>query len=216
MLQHVNDLEEFVKSLGNKPVHVVGHSYGAFVCLLLAITSPALIRTLTLAEPPVITLFVSNKPKPGEIIKLLVSKRKTALAIIKFGAMGIRPATAALKQNDMEKALDIFGTATLGEKAYASLSKSRREQARQNLIKEELLGSGFPPLDKARIKNIKVPTLLISAQHSPDLLRYLMDGLHKLIPHAERKTIPAASHIMHEDNTPEYNSTVLSFLQRHG
>jgi pimeloyl-ACP methyl ester carboxylesterase len=103
MTQHVEDLEVFLKFLSDKPVHLVGHSYGAFVCLLLAIKNPQLVRTLVLAEPPVVTLYVSNTPKPGEIIKLLLSKPKTAWAIIKFGAKGIAPATAALKQNNMEK-----------------------------------------------------------------------------------------------------------------
>ncbi|HLA58318.1 MAG TPA: alpha/beta hydrolase [Puia sp.] len=215
MIQHVNDLEELLKFLGNKPVHLVGHSYGAFVCLLLAIKNPAFIRTLILAEPPVITLYVSNKPRPGEIIKLLLSKPKTALAIIRFGITGVGPATAAFKQNNVNKALDIFGTATLGAHTYNNLSKSRHEQAYQNLIKAELLGSGFPILDKKKIQNIKVPTLLISAQNSPNLFHYLQDGLQKLIPHSEREVISEASHIMHEDNTSGYNSTVLSFLKKH-
>ena len=213
MEQHIEDLKEFLKYLGNKPVHLVGHSYGALICLHLAIKNPQLVRTLILAEPPAVTLFVSNQPKPKEILKLLLTKPKLALDIVKFGAKGIAPATKAFKKNDMDKALDIFGKATLGIKTYLNLSKSRLDQARTNLIKSELLGSGFLPLDKDKIRKIKLPTLLISGQESPKIWQDLLFEIKKLIPNSELKIIPKASHIIHEDNVSNYNETVLSFLK---
>jgi pimeloyl-ACP methyl ester carboxylesterase len=103
----------------------------------------------------------------------------------------------------------------MGTNAYENLSDSRLEQARSNLIKEELLGSGFPPLDKEKIAQIELPTLFISGEKSPKLFHYLIDGLQQLIPHSERKMIPNASHIMHEDNVHDYNSALFSFLQKH-
>jgi pimeloyl-ACP methyl ester carboxylesterase len=56
MYQHVNDLEELLKKQ-KKPVTLIGHSYGAFICLMVAMKSSELIKRLTLSEPPVITLF---------------------------------------------------------------------------------------------------------------------------------------------------------------
>ncbi len=215
MAKHVEDLEEFLKFIGNKPIHLVGHSYGALLCILLAIKNSELIHTLTLAEPPAVALYVSNIPKPKEILKLLFSKPKLALGIIKFGAKGISPTTKAFNQNDMDKALDIFGKATLGVKAFLNLSKSRLAQARANLFKAELLGSGFLPLDENKIQNIKLPTLLISGQNSPKLWQHLLIELNKLIPNSELKIISEASHIMHEDNVLDYNTTVLTFLKKY-
>jgi pimeloyl-ACP methyl ester carboxylesterase len=215
MAQHVEDLDEFLKLIDNKPVHLVGHSYGAFICLLLAIRNSKVIRTLTLAEPPAITLYVSNFPKPTEILKLLFTKPKLAMSIIKFGAKGIAPATKALKQNDLDEALNVFGKATLGVQPYMNLTEKRRKQAQTNLIKAELLGSGFLPLDKDKIRNIKIPTLLISGQNSPKLFQYLLYEINKLVSNSELKIIPNASHIMHEDNASYYNSTVLSFLKKY-
>lgn len=213
MEQHIGDLEEFLKYIGDKPTHLVGHSYGALVCLHLAFKKPQFIRTLTLAEPPAVTLFVSNQPKPKEILKLLFTKPGLALHIIQFGIKGIAPATKAFRKNEMDKALDIFGKATLGEKTYLNLSKSRLEQARTNLIKAELLGSGFLPLDKDKIRKIKIPTLLLMGQESQKIWQDLLLELKKLIPNSELKIIPKASHIMHEDNRSKYNETVLSFLK---
>ncbi|HET8735807.1 MAG TPA: alpha/beta hydrolase [Pricia sp.] len=135
--------------------------------------------------------------------------------MIKFGAQGIAPATKAFKKNDMNKALDIFGKATLGVKTYLNLSSSRLEQARANLIKAELLGSGFLPIDKEQIKRLNLPTLLISGQKSPRLWKYLLAELKQLIPNSQLKMIAKASHIIHQDNPKDYNSTVLSFIKKY-
>jgi pimeloyl-ACP methyl ester carboxylesterase len=215
MAKHVEDLEEFLKFIGDQPVHLVGHSYGALLCILLALKNPKLIHTLTLAEPPAVALFVSNIPKPKEILELLFSKPKLAFGIIKFGIKGIAPTTKALKQDDMEKALDVSAKAILGAKPFLNLSKERLEQGRANMIKAEFLGSGFLPLDKNKIQYIKIPTLLVSGQNSPKLWPNLLVELNKLIPNSELKIIPNASHIMHEDNVSNYNATVLSFLKKY-
>jgi pimeloyl-ACP methyl ester carboxylesterase len=215
MAEHVDDLQALLHSLDAAPAHLVGHSYGAFLCLLLAIKEPRLVRTLVLAEPPVITLFVSDPPKPPEILKLLLSRPRTAVPIIKFGAMGINPAAAAVRQGDMEEAMRLFGAAVLGREAFSQLSEARLEQVRANLIKAEFLGSGFAPVDAAQVHSVHTPTLLVNGQRSPALFHRLIDWLQELLPHSERIEIHRASHIIHEDNTPAYNAAVLSFLSRH-
>lgn len=215
MQQHVDDLQKFIKLFADKPVHLVGHSYGALICLKLATQSPESVKTLTLAEPPAIRLHVSNSPEPKELLKLLSSKPKLAFEIMKFGARGIRPATNALKKDHYEKALETFATAVLGKNTFKNLSKERKKQARDNFIKSEMLGSGFLPLDKAEIKNIKVPTLLLYGEKSQKLWHYLLDELDELLPYSEQKMIPNASHIMHEDNPSFFNETVLGFLNEH-
>lgn len=215
MSQHVDDLQVLLHSLEGRPVHIVGHSYGAFLGLLLATREPSLVRTLVLAEPPVTTLFVSTQPKPLELLRLLLMRPRTAAAIIKLGAQGIGPATAAAKQDDMEEAMRLFGTAVLGHKAYHGLSEQRKEQVRVNLIKSEFLGSGFSPLTAQQLRNIQIPTLLLNGQLSPAVFHRLADRLEQLLPHSKRKEIPGASHMMHEDNAPVFNTAVLEFLATH-
>jgi pimeloyl-ACP methyl ester carboxylesterase len=215
MKEHVDDLETILHSLDAAPAHLVGHSYGAFLCLLLAIRNPQLVRTLVLAEPPVVTLFVSNRPKPWEILKLLASRPRTALSIIKFGATGINPATAAAERGDMEDATRIFGKAVLGAEAYRRLSDSRLEQIRANRIRAEFLGSGFSPLDAERVRSVRAPTLLLTGERSPRLFHRLVDRLGELLPHSERTEIPGASHAMHADNASAFNAEVLSFLAKY-
>lgn len=214
MYQHMEDLEALINNL-NSSVHLIGHSYGAYICLLFAMKSPHQIKSLILSEPPVITLYVSNSPKPLEILKLLFLRPKTALALIKLGAKGIEPATKEVKSGNMKKAIEIFGKATLGKDTYANLSESRMGQVYNNAIKAEFVGSGFPPLDIIKIREINIPTLLISGRNSPKIFHFLLDRLMELLPNAKRKIIEGASHISHEDNAHDYNETVLSFIKEH-
>ncbi len=215
MQDHVEDLRALLRTLDVAPAHLVGHSYGAFIGLLLAIREPRLVRTIVLAEPPVITLFVSNRPKPFEILRLLFTRPRTAISIMRFGATGISPATEAARRDDMQAAMRIFGRAVLGDDFYSRLSELRLEQVRNNSIKAEFLGSGFAPLDDEDIRKIQTPILLITGERSPSLFHRLIGRLEELLPHTERIKIPAASHIMHEDNPRAYNEAVLSFLAIH-
>jgi pimeloyl-ACP methyl ester carboxylesterase len=212
MREHVDDLRALLHDLDAGPVHLVGHSYGALVTLLLAVREPDLVRSLVLAEPPAITLFVSNRPRPTELLKLLLTRPQTALAIIKFGAKGIKPATAAARRGDMNASMRIFGAAVLGSRFHTGLPAARRKQVAANAIAAEFLGSGFPPLIDSELRGMTVPTLLVGAEHSPALFHRLLDRLEELLPSTERVEIRGASHIMHEDQPAAYAAAVGAFL----
>ncbi len=214
MRQHVEDLAFVLKARASGPVHLIGHSYRAFLAFLLAVEHASLVRTLVLAEPPVITMFVSNTPKPTELIKLLFTRPRTAAAIVKFGATGVGPATAAAKRGDMDAATDTFRRAVLGREAFQQFSNERREVARANTIRAELLGSGFLALSSQQVRGVRVPTLLVSGARSPGLFHRLTEALAELLPNAEHVVIEGASHIMHEDNPIAYNREVRAFLSR--
>jgi pimeloyl-ACP methyl ester carboxylesterase len=215
MARHVEDLRGFIDYYGLSSVHLIGHSYGAFLTLLLALREPQLIKTLTLAEPPVLTLYVSSKPKPAELLRLLFSKPSLARAILKFGIKGIAPTEKALRNNQPEKAFQYFGKAVLGVSTYDNLSPERKEQARVNFMKMEFLGSGFLPLDKSAIGRISIPVLLVSADKSPELFRLLINELQLLIPHAQSALIHNSSHNMHEEHPLVFNREVENFLKMH-
>jgi pimeloyl-ACP methyl ester carboxylesterase len=169
---------------------------------------------MVLAEPPVLTLFTGSRPKPGELLRTLLTRPRTGLAIVKFGASGISPAVRAIRGGDMEKALARFGGAVLGRERFRRLSPERLVQARANFISAELVGSGYEPLESGAIRDIDLPVLLINGQRSPRLFHRFTDRLEQLLPRSRRVVISGASHIMHEDNPPEYNSAVLRFLRQ--
>lgn len=215
MLQHVDDLDVLLRQCAPGPVHLIGHSYGAFVCLLLAMRAPDRVRSLVLAEPPVLTLMVSDPPRATELVRLLLTRPRTALAIIKLGVTGFAPATKAAERGNMREAMRIFGRAVLGGEFHDRLSPSRLQQVHDNLIAAEFLGSGFVPLDASALRRLTVPTLLVSGERSPAIFHRLLDRLEELLPRIERVNIAGASHIMHEDNPEDFHAAVLAFLEVH-
>ncbi|MGH2762604.1 MAG: alpha/beta fold hydrolase [Thermoleophilaceae bacterium] len=217
MLPHVDDLIAFLEAIDAAPAHLVGSSWGAFICLLTAIHHPQLVRTLVLEEPPVLSLFVSTPPRPAELFPLLVRRPRTALAIIKFGAGTIAPAQRAFRRGDDEEAMRRFGCGVLGREGYERLSDARKQQIRENVaaMRAQLLGAGFPPLTEEDVRRVAAPTLLLTGERSPAVLLRLTDHLEQLLPRTERTEITAASHRMHEENPTAVNEAILAFLDRH-
>ncbi|MEM7286730.1 MAG: alpha/beta hydrolase [Actinomycetota bacterium] len=58
--QDVADAAQIIRRLGDTPVHVVGHSYGACIALLLASDRPDLVGGLVLHEPPLFGLLADS------------------------------------------------------------------------------------------------------------------------------------------------------------
>jgi pimeloyl-ACP methyl ester carboxylesterase len=217
MLPHVDDLTALLRVLDAAPAHLVGHSWGAFICLLTAIRHPQLVRSLVLAEPPVLPLFVSDPPRVTEVLRLLVRRPRTTLTILSFTARTFVPARRAFRRGDDEEALERFGYGIVGKQSYEQVPVERKQQLRENVntLRAQLLGAGFPPLSDDAVRSVAVPTLLITGARSPAFLLRLTDRLQQLLPNVERVDIPRASHAMTEENAGATNEAILGFLARH-
>jgi pimeloyl-ACP methyl ester carboxylesterase len=217
MLSHVGDLVDVLRSLDAAPAHLVGHSYGAFLALLVAIREPALVRTLVMIEPPAITLFVSSQPKPLELLSLLCSRPRTAVEIVKFGARGVVPATRAFRMGDDEQGIRTFGDAVFGKGGYNRLSADRKAQVADNAsnVKAEILGPGFVRLESTSVAAVQQPVMLVDGAQSVKLFARVNDRLEELLPSASRTMIPDAGHMAHEDSPEAFNSVAMSFLSLH-
>lgn len=216
MLPHVDDLVSFLQAIDAAPAHLVGNSWGAFVCLLAAIRRPQVVRSLVLEEPPVLSLFVSTPPRPGELLPLLVRRPRTALAIVRFGARTMVPAQKAFRRGDDEEAMRRFASGVLGRQGYERVSPEREEQMRENVhaMRAQLLGAGFPPVAEDDVRGVQAPTLLLTGERSPAVLRRLSSRLHELLPNSQQAEIADASHRMHEEQPEAVNEAILAFLSR--
>jgi pimeloyl-ACP methyl ester carboxylesterase len=214
MLPHVDDLVSLLGSIHATPAHLVGHSWGAFICLLTAIRHPQLVRSLVLQEPPVLSLFVSTPPRPKELLPLFIRRPRTAVSILKFGAGTVAPAQRAFRRGDDDTAMRRFAYGVLGKDTYEQLSEERRQQARENLnaLRAQLLGAGFPPLSDDDLRRVRIPTLLMTGERSPAFLLRLTDRLQELLPDVERIEIAGASHAMQEENAGAVNEAIRRFL----
>lgn len=211
---HAEDLVAVIERLALGKVHLVGNSAGAFVCLLVARARPDLVQSLTLEEPPVVSMFLQAlPPKPGELFRLLLSSPAALAAFLRFGAGTIAPATALFRKGQDDAGLEVFARGVLGEAAYAKASAARRQQMRDNLMphRAALLGSGLPVFTPADAAAIRVPTQLLRGSNTPGFQRRINQRLAALIPGAVDVCVPNASHLVHEDNPEAVARAILGF-----
>jgi pimeloyl-ACP methyl ester carboxylesterase len=217
-LPHVDDLVTFLQVMDAKPAHLVGHSWGALICLLAAIRHPQVVRSLVLQEPPVLSLFMSTRPRPTELLRLFVRRPRTARVILSFGVTTALPAEKAFRRGDDEAAMQAYALGLLGKDTWERLPQERKQQAFENVLslRAQVLGAGFPPLSDDDVRGVAAPTLLMTGARSPAYLPRLTDRLQQLLPNAEWVEIAAASHLMNEENPAAANEAILDFLSRAG
>jgi len=201
-----------------RPAHLVGHSWGGLICLLAAIRHPKVVRSLVLQEPPVLSLFMSTRPRPTEVLRLFVRRPRTARVILIFGVKTALPAEKAFRRGDDEAAMQAYALGLLGQDTWEQLPQERKQQAFENArsLRAQVLGVGFLPLNDDDVRGVAAPTLLMTGARSPAYLPRLTDRLQQLLPNAERVEIAAASHLMNEENPGAANEAILDFLSRAG
>lgn len=211
-----DDLGTFLQVLDLAPAHLVGNSSGAFICLLLAHKKPELVQSLVLAEPPALSVLgVSIPPKPLELLRLFVKSPATAFDVITFGAKGIGPAEQAFARGDDKEGVQAFTQTVLGREAAAEMTDFMHQQIRDNMGPfKAIIRTGLPHLSATDAGQIEVPTLLVSGKNSAPAQHRVMDRLEQVMPHTERLDIPAASHLMYEDQPEIFNREVRSFLDK--
>ena len=215
--RQVADLVALIEKLRLRKVHLVGNSSGAFVCLLAAQQRPDLVRTLTLEEPPVVSMFLQAlPPRPAELLKLLFSSPAALAAFVAFGAGTIGPATKAFQQGKDAEGVEIFARGVLGDAAYEKITPTRRQQMMDNarMHRATMLGAGLPVFSTADAAAIRVPTQLLLGSESPGFQRRINQRLAEWIPGAEDVCIPDASHLVHEDNPQAVAETIRAFCGR--
>ncbi len=222
LLRHVEDLAAFLREIGAAPAHLVGNSQGAFISLLAAAQHAEVVRTVVIEEGPVMSILgLSTPPRPAELLRLVATRPRTAVAVLEFAARTIGPVQKAFERGEDDKALRTFVRGVLGKGPSERLPEPRKGQARDNLstlragLRAALLGAGLPPLGEDDVRGIHAPVLLVTGELSPRVFLRLTDRLEELLPIVERIEIAGASHLMHEDNASAVNEAIVEFLGRH-
>ncbi|WP_193311607.1 alpha/beta fold hydrolase [Agriterribacter humi] len=202
--QNTKDLIILIKALKLEPVHLVGHSSGAFATLITTIEHPELVRSLTLAEPPVMSLL-KNVPG-GDTLEKNFWK-------------AVFPAIELFKNNDDEKAAEIFVHAVMDDSQYFAKHPQRMREiimANTAQLKGSILypKTVFPPVSCNDLKKIKTPVLLVEGDQSPLFLTSIIDELERCLGNKEKATLPHTSHGLEYENPAEFNKVVLGFIDK--
>jgi pimeloyl-ACP methyl ester carboxylesterase len=189
------ELAALIKKLALGKVHLIGHSYGGYTALLLAVKHPELVRSLTLAEPPV--RFSGDRlDEAGERI-----------------VKGLR----AAKKGDAEGLVRAFAEA-LSPGSYDTIPEFVRKQATRNARELEAFAASediFPGVDREAVRKLAGPTLLLSGEKTFPFLKESDEELERLLPEKGRRRviIRDADHVMLFQKFDESRKAILEFLR---
>ena len=196
--QHARDLAAFIRGLNVGPVHLLRHSRGGDVVLLLAKAEPSLIKTLTLADPAPLEALLPTTPEAAAE----ANTRRTFISA----------AIDHLEQGDMDGGLERFIDGVLGTGAWKGSPEPFREGVRDNAWSiKSLLTDAQAPFTCTDAAAIKVPVLLITGERSPRPYGVMHEALSSCLTRHTRVTIPNAAHVMNRANPQAFNAAVLDF-----
>jgi pimeloyl-ACP methyl ester carboxylesterase len=217
VLAHAEDLAGLIRALELGPTHLVGHSYGAGVCMIAALKHPELARTLVLMEPGIVP-SLGMPPRPQAILKLLLTQPRLGRALMAFGMKCIEPTSAALKRGETEQAIRVFVDWISAEPNFYDrlpADVKRHMLANSKILRSFFFGKGAPPFGEDNVRRIIQPTLLVVGERTPAYFLRTADGLANLLPNAQRTVVPNAAHPMQWQNSAGLNQAILSFLGRY-
>jgi non-heme chloroperoxidase len=194
------DAVELIAALGLGPVHLVGHSYGAFAALLVAVERPDVVRSLVLAEPPLMR-WLPLLPDGEGIWE-------------RFEVSTWRRLGAAFEESDAA-GLDLTARWYFG-RAFAEIDPAWQSDFRDAVREWRALttsADAFPLVPFARVEGLAVPTLIVSGARNAGGFNDVIDAaLAARIPGARRVRIPDAGHEMFLDAPEAVATTLLGFF----
>ena len=199
-----DDLAALIKKLKLGRVHVVGHSYGAFTALFLAVKHPELVRTLVLAEPPV--LRWAQYDSEGQAL------------FVEFMDNMWKPVGNAFRRGEKEQALRLTLNYFAGEGVYDQVPEVQRQYWLGNHREWQALTTSrdaFPRLSRDAVRRIKAPALMLSGGRTFNILKFVDRKLLPLLSNGEQVILPDASHDMWNEQPEASRQAVLAFLSKH-
>ena len=194
---HVDELAEFIVSMGLGPVHLVGHSRGGCVAFHLARQYPALVKTLTLADPGG-PLQIDGLPE----------------AAVPAATSAVRARVADLIDSGaVEAGLELFVDSVSMPGIWRKSPSGFRAMATDNAATlPKQFRDPLPAYSHRAASDVKCRTLLIAGEKSPRMYRDNVEKLAEWIERAEKQSVPAASHGMNVTHPGVFNRLIQAFV----
>lgn len=172
-------LRAIVTQLTDRPVHLMGHSYGGVVALAQALKGDLSLAELTLFEPVATWVLdaVNDLPMQAEVQVFLSRYRHDA-------AQGL-PGVCG-------QVIDFWGGANDFAALPPPIQAAMSTMVDNNLRHWDICTRAEHTA--AELARLSVPTRLVCGTRSNPVAHAIVDHLHRLLPHSRRWEIEGASH----------------------
>lgn len=200
--REAEDIAAVVEALDG-PVRLLGHSYGALCCLEAALHTSNLHR-LALYEPP-LTL-----EEGGGLVGGIGTSPALEAAYARIEAL--------LQAGDRDVLLTTFlqriaGIPPADVEALRAHPSWEARKAAAHTIPRELRAAHGRRLDGARLRALRVPTLLLMGGASPAWVRPAMDALAAVLPNSTVAVMPGQGHVAMNTGPELFLREVVGFLR---
>jgi pimeloyl-ACP methyl ester carboxylesterase len=185
------DVEYLAGLLGGRRADVVGHSYGGFLALQLALAHPALVDRIVVYDPVAFSVLTADE--------------------LARGFAGIRevyePDAAGVDERWLEGFVDWWN----GPGAWAKLAPAAQRGFRTVAWK---LSQEVQTLmaDRSDYRAIAAPVTLLGSGQSPAAERQTVARLANLLPHAQVHTFADLGHMAPITHADRINAVILSAI----
>jgi pimeloyl-ACP methyl ester carboxylesterase len=194
-------LLEPVFARAGDPFVLVGHSYGAAVCLMAAIAQPGRVRALALYEPTLFSLVDADQPPPNDAdgIKGAVAR-----------------AGAALDAGNPDLAAEHFIDFWMGKGAWARTPEPRKPPIAAAVANVRGWAHALmkEPTPLAAFRELRIPVLYMTGSDSPASSLGVARLLTRALPQVEVVELKGMGHMAPVTHPEPINAAIAAFLER--
>ncbi|MEO7266182.1 MAG: alpha/beta hydrolase [Ferruginibacter sp.] len=197
------DLNALMDFLEIKKAHICGLSLGSIVGIDFALSYPGKLISLILCGPRVAGDGTDEyKTINADTIRIIIAKT-----------------TDIAKNKSVKEATDYLwtGNHSMGKTVISSITREKLlnmgyEYSWWRYLNTSKRGLAFPMAIK-KLNEIKIPTLIITAEYDLELCKEVAAIIVKEIAGANVISIKGAGHIMNMDKPNEFNKVILKFFR---
>jgi pimeloyl-ACP methyl ester carboxylesterase len=201
---HVDDLARFITSLNTGPVHLVGRSGGARVSLIAALKNPALVRTLTLHEPALLSVLPAGSAEEKAAREDVA--RYTSAAIV------------ANKTGDPVQTVRLFfeGVYQLEPGGFDRLPEATRTMFLDNARVAPLMFAAPPPpaVTCEDMNSFFRPTLVTHGEKTQTSFKLVNERISKCVLGAQQVAFPGLIHNAPSVDPAAFNAALFDFMAK--
>ncbi|HEU4889507.1 MAG TPA: alpha/beta hydrolase, partial [Thermoanaerobaculia bacterium] len=195
--QDVAFLESILDESG-EPAHLVGHSYGGFLALKLALQRPELVRSIAVYEP--VAFGILDEVEDADV--------RSDLSLVR---QQWEPDAGGADEAWLRDFVDWWN----GAGSWARLAEETRASMRAVGWKvfQEVITLVADRTDRATYATIDVPTLVMAGEKTQLAERRVVEKLGAALPHATARVFPGMGHMGPISHAAIVNEAIVGFVE---